>query len=122
MGIGFWIALVVIALLVVWRINIRRQGRWVELPSDPQAFVKPELVQIVEWLAKEAETQIGRGHDVSGNPIALSAIGEAVETALTERQGDGQVEIALPEFIHDAEGAHGFRVTIDQEQLTQFNL
>ena len=54
--------------------------------------------------------------------MALGVISEALEGALAEHQGGGNVDIAIPEFIHDAEGAHGFRVTIDREKLEQFSL
>ena len=122
MSIGYWIAGAVIVLLVAWRLNLRRQGTWVDLPADPHAAVKPELVALVDWVAKKAEEQIGRGHDVSGNAIAMSAISQAAEVALAEQRDDGQIEIAIPEFIHDVEGAHGFHVKIERARLAQFNL
>ncbi len=122
MGIGFWIAVAVIVLFVAWRLNIRRHGTWVDLPSDPHVHVKPELVALVDWLAKQAEAQIGGGHDISGNAFALSTLSQVAETALAEQQEAGQIAIGIPEFIHDAEGAHGFRVTVDRAQLVRFNL
>ena len=122
MDIGFWIIVAFVVLFVGWRLNLRRHGTWVEAPSDPHVYVKPELVALVDWIATQAEAQIGRGHQVFGNAIAMSAIGEAAERALAEQRGAAQVEIGIPEFIHDAEGAHGFKVTIDRAQLARFNL
>ena len=118
--IGIGIALIVV--FIIWRLNIRAHGTWVDLPSDPHAFVKSEYGPLIDWLAKEAEAQIGRGHNIAGNPIMLSALNEALEKALADRVGDSRIEISIPEFIHDAEGAHGFRITVDREQLEKLNL
>ena len=118
--IGIGIALIVV--FIIWRRNIRAQGTWVDLPSDPHAFVKSEYGPLIDWLAKEAEAQIGRGHNIAGNPIVLSALNEALEKALAERDDESKIEISIPELIHDAGGAHGFRITIDREQLAKFNL
>jgi len=122
---SLWIG-VVIALLtllfVLWRLNIRTHGTWVDLRFDPHTYVKPELVPLVDWLAKKAESQIGRGLNISGNAFVLSTICDAVEKALAEQREGGKVEITLPEFIGDKDGMYGFQVTLEREQLKQFNL
>ncbi len=101
---------------------IRTQGVWIDAPSDPHEYVKPELAALVDWLATQAESQIGRGHVIVGDPIALGNIAEVTERALAGQRDAGGVEISIPELIGDAEGWHGFRVTLDREQLRQYGI
>ncbi len=122
MKIWILIGIALLVLFVWWRLNIRASGSWVDLPSNPYAFVDPKYAPLVEWLAKEAEAQIGRGHNIAGNSITMGTLNEAVEQALADRSGDGQIEISIPDFIGDADGMYGFSVTLDQQQLEQFNL
>ena len=110
-----WIGVALLVLFILWRLNIRASGTWIDLPSDPHANVKPIYAQLVDWLAKEAETQIGRGHSIAGDPIALGILSETVELALAHRGDDGQIEISIPEFTGDAEGMYGFQVTVNRE-------
>ena len=118
-----WIGLViVIVLFVVWRLNIRGQGAWVDLPSDANAYVNPELVPLVNWVAKKAELQIGRGLKVTGNAFAMSTLSDEVEKALAEQQDDGSIEINIPAFVGDRDGMYDFNVTIEREELRQFDL
>ena len=118
-----WIGLaIVIALFVVWRLNIRRQGAWVDLPSDANAYVNPELVLLVNWLAKKAESQIGRGLKVTGNAFAMSTLSDEVERALSAPQDDGSIEINIPAFVGDKNGMYDFNVTVEREELKQFDL
>ncbi len=118
-----WIGLViVIVLFVVWRLNIRRQGAWVDLPSDANAYVNPELVPLVNWVAKKAELEIGRGLKVTGNAFAMSTLSDEVERALSAPQDDGSIEINIPAFVGDRDGMYDFNVTIEREELWQFDL
>ena len=118
-----WIGLViVIVLFVVWRLNIRRQGAWVDLPSDANAYVNPELVPLVNWLAKKAELQIGRGLNVTGSAFAMSTLSDEVERALSAPQDDGSIEINIPAFVGDKNGMYDFNVTVEREELKQFDL
>ncbi len=118
-----WIGLViVIVLFVVWRLNIRRQGAWVDLPSDANAYVNPELVPLVNWVAKKAELQIGRGLKVTGNAFAMSTLSDEVERALSAPKDDGSIEINIPAFVGDRDGMYDFNVTIEREELRQFDL
>ena len=116
------LALVAIVLFVGWRMFIRTQGVWIDVPADPHEYVKPELAPLVDWLAKQAESQIGRGHVIAGDPIALGNIAEVTERALAGQSDAGSIEISVPELIGDAEGWHGFRVTLDREQLKQYGI
>ncbi len=122
MNILVILALGAIVLFVGWRIFLRTQGEWIDMPSDPHEYVKPELAALVDWLATQAEAQIGRGHAIVGDPIALANIAEATESALAGRRGAGGLEINIPELIGDAEGWHGFRVTLDPEQLEEYGI
>ncbi len=118
-----WIGLViVIVLFVVWRLNIRRQGAWVDLPSDANAYVNPELVPLVNWVAKKAELEIGRGLKVTGNAFAMSTLSDEVERALSAPKDDGSIEIKIPAFVGDKNGMYDFNVTIEREELRQFDL
>ena len=103
-----------------WRIFLRTQGVWIDVPSDPHEYVKAELVPLVDWLATQAESQIGRDHQISGDPFALGAIAEVVERALVGQRDAGNIEIHIPDLITDAEGSHGFRVTLNREQLEEY--
>ncbi len=117
--------LVVIGLVILflaWRLFLRTQGTWVEVPADPHAYVNPELVPLVDWMAREAEEQIGRGLAIAGDPFALGAIAEAAETALAEQRGAETIEIVVSSLVGDAEGMYGFGVTLDREQQERFNL
>ena len=120
MNIFVILALVVIVLFVGWRIFMRTQGVWIDAPSDPHEYVKPELAPLVDWLAKQAESQIGRGHEIAGDPFALGTIAEVTERALAGQRDAESIEISIPELIGDAERMHGFRVTLDREQLKQY--
>ena len=120
MRIWMLIGIAALVMFVLWRLNIRASGTWIDLPSDPHANVKPIYAQLVDWLANEAETQIGRGHNIVGDPIALGILSETVELALAHRGDDGQIEISIPELIGDAEGMYGFQVTVNREQLEEF--
>ena len=122
MSVWIWIGLALAVVFVLWRLNLRAHGTWVDLPSDPHEFVKPEYAPLIDWLANEVETQIGRENIIAGNAFALSTLNEALETALADRGGISQIEISIPEFTHDAEGALDFRIVVDQEQLEKFNL
>ena len=122
MRIWILIGIAALVMFVLWRLNIRASGTWIDLPSDPHANVKPIYAQLVDWLANEAETQIGRGHNIAGDPIALGILSETVELALAHRGDDGQIEISIPELIGDAEGMYGFQVTVNREQLEEFRL
>ena len=122
MNVWIWIGVAFVVVFVLWRLNLRAHGTSVDLPSDPHTFVKPDYTSLIDWLANEAETQMGRTHIIAGNAFALSTLNEALEKALADRVDDGQIEISIPEFIHDAEGAHGFRVVVDRDQLEKFNL
>ncbi len=122
MNIFVVVGLVVVVLFVGWRMFIRTQGVWIDAPSDPHEYVKPELAALVDWLATQAESQIGRGHVIAGDPIALGNIAEVTERALAGQRDAGSVEINIPELIGDAEGWHGFRVTLDREQLRQYGI
>ena len=82
--------------------------------------MKPELAPLVDWLAKQAESQIGRGLEISGDPFALGNIAEVTERALAGQRDAESLEISIPELIGDAEGMHGFRVTLDREQLKRY--
>ena len=62
MNILVILALGAIVLFVGWRIFLRTQGEWIDMPSDPHEYVKPELAALVDWLATQAEAQIWRGH------------------------------------------------------------
>jgi hypothetical protein len=84
--------------------------------------VKPELIPIVDWLARAAETKMGGKHDISGNAFALSTISEAVEEALARQGEDGKVEISIPLLIGDADGNYGLEMTFGAEELKRFNL
>jgi hypothetical protein len=118
-----WMGLaIVIVLFVVWRLNIRRQGAWVDLPSDANAYVNPELVPLVHWLAQKAESQIGRGINIRGNAFAMSTLSDEAESALAERHGDGRFEINIPAFVGDKDGMYDFKVTVAREALKQFDL
>ncbi len=118
-----WIGLaIVIVLFVVWRLNIRRQGAWVDLPSNANAYVNPELAPLVNWLANKAESQIGRGLNVTGNAFAMSTLSDEVEKALAERQNDSSIEINIPAFIGDKNGIYDFNVSMKREELKQFDL
>ena len=118
-----WIGLVIVTVLfVVWRLNIRRQGAWVDLPSDANAYVNPEVVLLVNWLAKKAESQIGRGLKVTGNAFAMSTLSDEVQKALSEPQDDGSIEINIPAFVGDKNGMYDFKVTVESEELKQFDL
>ena len=81
------LALVAIVLFVGWRIFLRTQGVWIDVPSDPHEYVKPELVPLVDWLAGQRDAE--------------------------------SIEISIPELIGDAEGMHGFLVTLDRAQVEQ---
>ena len=48
------VAIGLIVLFVAWRLFLRAQGTWVEVPADPHAYVNPELVPLVDWMAQEA--------------------------------------------------------------------
>ena len=123
MSLWLWIGLsIVIVFFVVWRLNIRRQGAWVDLPSDANAYVNPELGPLVNWLAKKAESQIGRGLNVTGNAFAMSTLSDEVERALVERHEDGSIEINIPAFVGDQNGMYDFNVTVECEELKQFDL
>ena len=123
MSLWIWIGLAgVIALFVVWRLNIRRQGAWVNVPSDPNAFVNPELKPLVHWLAKKAESQIGRGLNIAGDAFAMSTLSDEVEKALAEQHGIGSIEINIPAFVGDRDGMYDFKVRLEREELKQFNL
>ena len=123
MSLWLWIGLaIVIVLFVVWRLNIRRQGAWVDLPSDANAYVNPELAPLVNWLAKKAESQIGRGLNISGNAFAMSTLSDEVERALSAQKKDGSIEIEIPAFVGDRDGMYDFRVTVEHEELKQFDL
>ena len=74
------VAIGLVVLFVAWRLFLRTQGTWVEVPADPHAYVNPELVPLVDWMAQEAEEQIGRGLVIAGDPFALGAIAEAAES------------------------------------------
>ena len=111
-----------VVLFVAWRLFICTQGTWVDVPTDPHAFVNPELTALVDWMAQQAEAQIGRGLLIVGDPFALGAIAEAAETALAEQHGAETIEIEVPPFIGDADGMYGFVVTLDRELCEQFNL
>lgn len=118
-----WIGLaIVVVLFVVWRINIRRQGVWVDIPPDANAYVNPELALLVNWLAKKAESQIGHGLKVTGNAFAMSALSDEVERALSAPQDDGNIEINIPAFVGDKNGMYDFNVTVEREELKQFDL
>ena len=118
-----WIGLaIVIVLFVVWRLNIRRQGAWVDLPSDANAYVNPELGPLVNWLAKRAESQIGRGLNITGNAFAMSTLSDELERALAEQHGDGSIEINIPAFVGDRNGMYDFKLTLAREELKHFNL
>jgi hypothetical protein len=118
-----WIGLVIVTVLfVVWRLNIRRQGASVDLPSDANAYVNPELVLLVNWLAKKAESQIGRGLKVTGNAFAMSTLSDEVERALSAPQDDGSIEINIPAFVGDKNGMYDFNVTVESKELKQFGL
>ena len=118
-----WIGLtVVIVLFVVWRLNIRRQGTWVDVPSDPNAYVNPDLTPLVDWIAKKAESQLGRGINIAGNAFAMSTLSDEVERALAEQQADGSIEINIPAFVGDRDGMYDFNVTLEGEELKQFDL
>ncbi len=122
MRIWILIGIALLVLFVLWRLNIRASGTWIDLPSDPHTYVNPIYAPLVDWLAKEAEAQIGREHNIAGDPIALGMLSEAAELALANRGDDGQIEISIPEFIGDTEGMHGFQVTVNREQLEEFRL
>lgn len=118
-----WVGIVLlIVLFLVWRWNIRRHGTWVDAPSDPHAYVKHELLPLVEWLAKKAESQIGRGINITDNAFALSTMSDAVEKALTEQGGRETIEISIPAFVGDSNGMYDFNIILHREQLKQFNL
>ncbi len=116
------VVIVLVVLFVAWRLFLRTQGTWVEVPADPHAYVHPELVPLVDWMARQAEAQIGRGLVIAGDPFALGTIAEAAETALAEQRGAETIEIVVSPFIGDGEGMYGFDVTLDREQREQFNL
>ena len=116
------VALVAIVLFVGWRIFLRTQGVWIDVPSDPHEFVKPELAPLVDWLAEQAESQIGRNLEISTDPFALGRIAELAERALAGQRDAESIEISIPELIGDAEGMHGFRVTLDREQVEYFRI
>jgi len=121
MSIWIWVGIaLLIVFFVVWRWNIRRHGTWVDAPSDPHAYVKPELLPLVEWLAKRAESQIGRGINISDNAFALSTMSDAVEKALNEQGGRERIEINIPAFVGDGDGLYDFNITLNRQQLKQF--
>ena len=123
MNYWLWIGLaIVIVLFVVWRLSIRRQGAWVEMPSDANAYVNTELASLVNWLAEKAESQIGRGLNVSGNAFAMSTLSDEVERALAEQHEDGSIEINIPAFVGDRDGMYDFKVTVTHAELKQFDL
>ncbi|MBW2408503.1 MAG: hypothetical protein JRF72_01810 [Deltaproteobacteria bacterium] len=118
-----WIGLaIVIVLFVVWRLNIRRQGTWVDLPSHANAYVNPERAPLVNWLAKKAESQIGRGLNITGSAFAMSTLSDEVESALAAQKEGGSIEINIPAFVGDRDGMYDFKVTVEREELKQFDL
>jgi hypothetical protein len=122
MSIWIWVGIaLLIVLFIIWRVNIRRQGTWIETPSNPHAYVKPELLPLVQWLANKAESQIGRGINISQDAFALSTMSDAVEEALAEQSHKDRIEISIPAFVGDKDGMYGFNVTLEREQLKQFN-
>ena len=52
----------------------------------------------------------------------MSTLSDEVEKALAEQQDDGSIEINIPAFIGDRDGMYDFNVTIEQEELKQFDL
>ena len=73
-------------------------------------------------MVKQAESQIGRDPEISGDHFALGRIAEVAERALAGQMDAGNIEISTPDLISDAEGTHGFQVTLDREQLKQYGV